>query len=132
MTELLRPSLYGSQHPTIVVPKGGKATCATAEEAKYVVVGHCCESGDLVTPADGEPETLFERPMGKAEIGDMLVMEGAGAYCSSMSTKHYNSFPEAAEVMVDGDQMHVIRARQDYKEIWANEVSLPGSVFGSN
>lgn len=131
MTELLRPSLYGSQHPVVVVPAGGKPT-ATTEEAKYVVVGHCCESGDLVTPADGEPETLFERPMGKAEIGDLLVMEGSGAYCSSMSTKHYNAYPEAAEVLVDGDAIHIIRTRQDFNEIWANEVSLPGGVLGNN
>lgn len=67
MTELLRPSLYGSQHPLVVVPSGGSSTAAM-EEARYVVVGHCCESGDLVSPADGEPETITERPMGKAQV----------------------------------------------------------------
>eukprot|EP00241_Pyramimonas_parkeae_P001775 CAMPEP_0114249012 /NCGR_PEP_ID=MMETSP0058-20121206/13895_1 /TAXON_ID=36894 /ORGANISM="Pyramimonas parkeae, CCMP726" /LENGTH=435 /DNA_ID=CAMNT_0001362489 /DNA_START=254 /DNA_END=1561 /DNA_ORIENTATION=+ len=128
MTELLRPSLYGSQHPLVVVPSGGSSTAAT-EEARYVVVGHCCESGDLVSPADGEPETITERPMGKAQVGDILVMEGAGAYCSSMSTKHYNSFPEAAEVLVDGDNLHVIRKRQEFRQIWANEVALPTSAL---
>ena len=128
MTELLRPSLYGSQHPLVVVPAGGKAP-ATEEEARYVVVGHCCESGDLVTPADGEPETIAERPLGVASIGDLVVMEGAGAYCAGMSTKNYNSFPECAEVMVDGDQYHVIRNRQPYEQIWANEVALPKEVL---
>lgn len=124
MTELLRPSLYGSQHPLIVVPKSGNEMAST-EEARYVVVGHCCESGDLVSPEVDQPETLQQRPMGKAERGDLLVMEGAGAYCSSMSTKHYNSFPEAAEVMVDGAQLHLIRKRQDVHQIWQNEVPLP-------
>ena len=51
---------------------------------------------------------------------------------SSMSTKHYNSYPEAAEVLVDGDAVHVIRKRQDYNQIWANEVPLPGGVLGNN
>uniref|UniRef100_A0A7S0WW88 Diaminopimelate decarboxylase n=1 Tax=Pyramimonas obovata TaxID=1411642 RepID=A0A7S0WW88_9CHLO len=123
MTDVLRPSLYGSQHPLVVVPKSMKV--AETEEAKYVVVGHCCESGDLVSPAPDEPETLFQRPMGKAEIGDLMVIEGTGAYCSSMSTKNYNSFPEAAEVMVDGDNLYLVRKRQDVHQIWMNEMPLP-------
>mmetsp|Transcript_22656 Transcript_22656/g.31607 ORF Transcript_22656/g.31607 Transcript_22656/m.31607 type:complete len:515 (-) Transcript_22656:114-1658(-) len=124
MTELLRPSLYGAQHPVVVIPAGGGEVAKTSS-MKYVVVGHCCESGDLVTPKPGEPESIQERPMGEAQIGDLLVMEGAGAYCSSMSTKHYNSFPEAAEVMVCGDKMTVIRNRQPYEQIWQNETALP-------
>lgn len=60
-------------------------------------MGHCCESGDLLTPAPGEPETLSERPLGEAAIGDMCVVEGSGAYCAGMSTTNYNSFPQAAE-----------------------------------
>jgi len=123
MTEVLRPSLYGSQHPLVVVPQEGDV--AKTEEARYVVVGHCCESGDLVSPAPDEPETLFQRPMGKAERGDLMVIEGAGAYCSSMSTKNYNSFPEAAEVMVNGDELYLVRKRQDVHQIWMNEVPLP-------
>lgn len=38
-----------------------------------VVVGHCCESGDLLSPAPGDPDTLAERQMAKAAIGDLLV-----------------------------------------------------------
>jgi len=60
MTDVLRPSLYGSQHPLVVVPKD--AARASARKA-YVVCGHCCESGDLMTPAPGEPETLAERTL---------------------------------------------------------------------
>lgn len=80
------------------------------ESAKYVVVGHCCESGDLFTCAPGDPEELKERLLKKADIGDLITIEGAGAYCSSMSTKNYNSFPEAAEIIIDQNgQTHLIR-----------------------
>ena len=122
MTELLRPSLYGAQHPIVLCKHDGSA--ATGASNEYILVGHCCESGDLVTPAPDEPETLLPRSLGgAAEIGDIVCIEGSGAYCSSMATKHYNSFPEAAEVMVaESGKAHLIRKRQDVTEIWANEV----------
>ncbi len=72
----------------------------TAETAKYVVVGHCCESGDLFSCAPGDPEVLKERTLKKADIGDLITIEGSGAYCAGMSTKNYNSFPEAPEVLL--------------------------------
>ena len=92
--------------------------------ADYVLVGHCCESGDLVTPAPGEPETLMPRSLGgAAEIGDYICIEGSGAYCSSMATKHYNSFPECAEVMMaENGKAHLIRKKQPVEHIWENEV----------
>lgn len=43
------------------------------EVESAVVVGHCCESGDLLSPAPGDPDTLAERQMAKAAIGDLLV-----------------------------------------------------------
>ena len=118
---------------------------------RFVVVGHCCESGDLMTPVPGEPSVLAPRALGgEAQIGDLLVVDGSGAcvggrsshlgsarqgwlssaglagarrYCSSMCTKNYNSFPEAPKVMlaVDGS-LHLIHKRQPVEEIWANEV----------
>lgn len=66
-----------------------------------MVVGHCCESGDLFTCAPGDPEVIQERLLNTASIGDLVSIEAAGAYCSSMSTKNYNSFPEAPEVLLD-------------------------------
>jgi diaminopimelate decarboxylase len=103
MTEVLRPSLYGAQHPIVVLKN-------TTETAKYVVVGHCCESGDLFSCAPGDPEALQERELKKAEIGDLVTIEGAGAYCASMSTKNYNSFPEAPEAIIDRNgAFHLIR-----------------------
>jgi len=66
----------------------------------------------------------------QAERGDLLVVEGAGAYCAAMSTKHYNSFPEAPELMLDGQgKFHVVRSRQAPEEIYKNEVALPSGLF---
>ena len=75
---------------------------------------------------------LDERLLRKASIGDILVMDGSGAYCSGMSTKNYNSFPEAAEaeVLIDASgDVHVIRRRQTLEQIYANEVTPPESIL---
>ena len=121
MTEILRPSLYGAQHPITIVPEEGQAKFR--EEVKQVVVGHCCESGDLLTPAPNEPESLAPRLITRAEIGDSCVIEGVGAYCSSMSAKNYNSFPEAAEILKKSDgSLSLIRKRQTFEQIIENEV----------
>lgn len=121
MTEILRPSLYGAQHPIHLVCEPGQQKFR--ESMEQVVVGHCCESGDLLTPAPGDPEALAPRILPRGEIGDFCVIEGAGAYCSSMATKNYNSFPEAAEVIKkeDGRLAH-IRKRQTFEQIIENEV----------
>ena len=122
MTEVLRPSLYAAQHPLVAVAADGTSPATTE---KYVVVGHCCESGDLLTPGPDDAESIAEREMGAVERGDMLVVEGAGAYCAGMSSKNYNSFPEAPEVMRGRDgKMHLIRKRQTLEQITTNEVEL--------
>jgi diaminopimelate decarboxylase len=89
----------------------------------YVVVGHCCESGDVFTQKEGgEPES---RRMREATIGDFIVMEGTGAYCSSMSTKNYNSFPETPELLIDNDKkIHLIRKKQTLDQILQNEIII--------
>ena len=47
-----------------------------------------------------------------------------------MSTKNYNTFPEAAEVMVAADgSLHIIRKRQDFEQIWSNEVAVDVSAM---
>ena len=120
MTEILRPSIYGAQHPIFILQ--GEAA---AETCDYMIAGHCCESGDILTPAAGDPELLATRSLPVCRIGDLCVIDGAGAYCAAMSTKHYNSYPEAAEVMLDAAKVpHVIRRRQTLEDIWANEVAL--------
>ena len=76
----------------------------------------------IVQPA-GNPEALFPRMLPTPKIGDTLVIGGTGAYCSSMATKNYNSFPEAPEVLIDLDgTAKLIRKRQTLEAITANEV----------
>lgn len=93
LNDILRPSLYGAQHPIEVLSESTK-------KRKYVVVGHNCESGDLLTTAPGEPEKIEPRELAEANVGDLVLIGGAGAYCASMSAHGYNSFPSAQEIMV--------------------------------
>ncbi len=134
MTELLRPSLYGAQHPIHVVPfirgaagasldAAGATGEASTEEVDYVIAGHCCESGDILTPAPGDPEGLAPRRLPRARIGDTLVIEGAGAYAAGMNAKNYNAFPEAAEVLIGLDgEPRLVRERQTLEQALANEI----------
>ncbi len=119
MTEVLRPSLYGAQHPISVVP----AQAGTRGQRDYLVVGHCCESGDVLTPEPGNPEGLQTRTLTEAHIGDAVVIGGSGAYCAGMAAKNYNSFPEAPEVLLDKTgQFHLIRQRQTLDQVLTNEM----------
>ncbi|MCP4757183.1 MAG: diaminopimelate decarboxylase [Proteobacteria bacterium] len=118
MTDNLRMAMYGAQHPIEVVPAAGQER----GRAEYVVVGRCCESSDVLTPEPGNPEGLQPRPMLEAHKGDAVVIGGVGAYCSSMSAKNYNSFPEAVEVMIStGGSVELIRKRQTLDQIVQNE-----------
>ena len=118
MTEILRPSLYGAQHPIVTIPQN-----PTGKTVSYIVSGHCCESGDILTPASGDPEGLAPRPMREAQIGDLCAIEGAGAYCSSMPAKNYNSYPEAPEVLLKADgSLKLMRRRQTLEQIIQNEI----------
>lgn len=121
MTEILRPSMYGAQHPIwVVAPPGERRT-----QLEYLVVGHCCESGDILTPEPGDPERLETRILSEARIGDLVVIGGAGAYCAGMAAKNYNSFPEAPEILRRKDgSFTLIRKRQSVDQMLANEVLL--------
>ena len=117
MTEILRPALYGARHPLVLLSPSSKK-----ETQFYVVVGHCCESGDLLTPAPGTPDILEPREMPVASIGDLCVIKGTGAYCAAMSAIHYNSFPQAPEVLIDDKRsFHLIRKRETLDQIVQNE-----------
>jgi diaminopimelate decarboxylase len=93
MNDLLRPTLYGAQHPITVL---NDAT----ETKDFVVVGHNCESGDILTPAPGNPEIISPRMLNSAVIGDIVAIGGTGAYAASMRAEGYNQFPSAAEVCI--------------------------------
>ncbi len=120
MTELLRPNLYGAQHPIEIVPADGDTQ---REERDTLVAGHCCESGDMLTPEPGNPEGLAPRLLPAARRGDTLVIGGAGAYCSGLQGKNYNSFPEAPEVLLTrSGELKLLRRRQSLEQITQNEV----------
>ena len=116
MPEVTRPSLYGAQHPIDVLAEGRDA-------AAVVFVGPCCESGDILTPAPGDPEALAPRWVPRPRIGDLVVVGGAGAYCAAMATINYNSYPQAPEVMLEPDgTLRLLRQRQAPEQIRQNEV----------
>jgi len=119
MTEVLRPSLYGAQHPIALVPWDG----GVRGEADYLVAGHCCESGDVLTPEPGNPEGLLPRRLPEAKVGDAVIVGGAGAYCASMASKNYNAYPECPEVILRTDgAMDLIRRRQTLDQVIQNEL----------
>jgi diaminopimelate decarboxylase len=107
MNDLLRPALYGAwQEICPVTPRSG-------EIVEWDVVGPVCETADFLGKA---------RPLALAQ-GDLLSIMGAGAYGYSMSS-NYNSRPRAAEVLVDGDSVHLIGQRESLETLWQRE-SIP-------
>lgn len=93
MNDIIRPSMYGAQHDLEVLSDAN-------EYEEYVVVGHNCETGDILTPAPGDPEGLESRRLKKAQIGDVVAIKDTGAYCRTFAVHGYNSFPSAKEVFV--------------------------------
>lgn len=93
MNDIIRPSMYGAQHRIEVLND-------STEQQEYVVVGHNCETGDILTPEPGNPEGISPRRLNKAEIGDTVAIYDAGAYCRSFAVKGYNSFPSAKEIVI--------------------------------
>ncbi len=83
-------------------------------EQRWEIVGPVCESGDFLG---------HDRVLALAE-GDLLAILSAGAYGMSMSS-NYNTRPRAAEVMIDGNQVHLIRRRETVAELSALESMLP-------
>lgn len=108
MNDLARPALYDAWHDVVEVsPRNSAGT--------YEVVGPICESGDFLA---------HDRQLAVAE-GDLLAILSAGAYGMTMSS-NYNTRPRAAEVMIDGSDMHEIRARETVESLFAIENRLPG------
>lgn len=99
MNDLPRPAMYQAYHQ--IVPLQPRAEAPGVWE----VVGPICESGDWL----GHERSLAPRP------GDLLAVLSAGAYCMSMAS-NYNSRGRAPEVLIDGDQTHLIRRRETIAE----------------
>ncbi len=108
MNDLMRPALYDAWHDILPAVQ-------TAEPPRtWEIVGPVCESGDFL--GHGRRLAIHE--------GDLLAIRSAGAYGMSMSS-NYNTRPRAAEIMVDGAALHVIRKRETVPELFANESLLP-------
>jgi len=126
MNDMPRVAMYGVQEPLFIIPHPAspyKGEGQTAEEYEdYVVVGHCCESSDIITSKLYDAEMIESRRLKKASIWDILVVDGTGAYNSGMAIKNYNSFPESGELLLKEDgEIVEIRARQEVEDIWKNE-----------
>jgi diaminopimelate decarboxylase len=119
LSEILRPSYYGSPHPLVAVTRAGEIP---AEGPASCVAGHCCIAGDMLTTEPGDVEKLRPVRLGAVEPGDFVVVERSGGYCSSMSMKNFNSYPEAAEVIrrLNGN-FDLIRERQTIDQLTVNE-----------
>jgi len=109
MNDLLRPALYQAEQQIIPLDRRSQG-----RDGVYDVVGPVCETGDFL----GKDRELSLR------AGDLLAVRSSGAYGFTMSS-NYNSRPRAAEVMVDGDQFHLIRERETIESLFAGEKLLP-------
>jgi len=105
MNDFMRPSLYEAWHEISEVSK----TQAVTE--KYDVVGPVCETGDFL----GKGRDLC------IQEGSLLAVHAAGAYGAVMSS-NYNTRQRAAEVLVDGDQAYLVRMRETFEQMLANEI----------
>lgn len=106
MNDLMRPALYEAFHDIKNVQVSQQA-----EKHTYDIVGPVCESGDFL----GRDRTLA------LSEGDVLAIMSAGAYGMSMSS-NYNTRPRAAEVMVEGENVQLIRRREEVNELFSNEI----------
>ena len=104
MNDLMRPALYDAYHRILPVEQENHAV------QNFEVVGPICETGDFI----GHDRQLAIAPH------SLLAVFSAGAYGMSMSS-NYNTRPRAAEVMVDGDAVHLVRERETIGHLMAGE-----------
>jgi diaminopimelate decarboxylase len=110
MNDMLRPALYNAWMNISPIED-----LSDRVKINYDVVGPVCETGDFLGT---------HRALSIAE-GDYLSLGSAGAYGFSMSS-NYNSRPRASEVMVDGEQVHLIRARETIADLVRGEQLISG------
>ena len=112
MNDLIRPSLYQGWHAITPVVQRNR------EPLKYDVVGPVCETGDFL----GKDRDL------SIEEGDVVAVMSAGAYGFVMAS-NYNSRPRAAELLIDGQDCHVIRRRETISTLVVDEALLPDEML---
>lgn len=109
MNDLIRPALYGAWQDIVAVKE-----TSSAQKMKYDLVGPVCETGDFLGK---ERELAIEQ-------GDLLVVKSAGAYGFVMAS-NYNTRNRPAEIMVDGNECYVVRARETFEYQFSLESILP-------
>lgn len=109
MTDLARPSLYGSYHEIKPVRR------VRRKKGPVDVVGPICESGDFLAQ---------DRVLPSLKTGEFLAVMSSGAYGFSMAS-NYNSRPRIVEVLVQGKEYFIIRERESYKDLTRGE-NIPG------
>ena len=109
MNDLLRPALYQAWHEVVRADRGPDRKMLTCD-----VVGPVCETGDFIAR---------DRQLAVAP-GDLVAVRSVGAYGFVMAS-NYNTRPRPAEVMVDGDQLHVVREREQTADLFSAETLLP-------
>ena len=109
MNDMIRPALYQAWLDIQTVEHSD-----TGQRALWDVVGPVCETGDFL----GKDRELT------LNQGDLLAVFGAGAYGFTMSS-NYNTRPRAPEIMVDGEDIHLIRERETIADMMRTENCLP-------
>lgn len=109
MNDMIRPALYQAWlNIQPVKPR------EEGEVLEWDLVGPVCETGDFI----GKDRELI------LAAGDLLSIASSGAYGFTMSS-NYNSRGRAAEVMIDGDSIHLIRERETIADLMRGETLLP-------
>lgn len=109
MNDMIRPALYQAYMNIVEIDR-----TLAREPQVYDVVGPICETADFL----GKQRELA------IAAGDFIAQRSAGAYGASMAST-YNSRPRAIEIMVDGNQAHLIKRRESFDELWRLEAMLP-------
>ncbi len=110
MNDLIRPAMYEAHHDIVPVQEPTPGI----EPRPYDIVGPVCETGDTFAK---------QRNMPPLSAGDLIAFRSAGAYGAVMASE-YNTRPLIPEVLVNGDQFAVIRARPSFDEI-INRDTIP-------
>lgn len=115
---LVRPSKYSAYHHIVNASRGSEASLRASwreegDREDVVVAGNLCESGDVFTRTE---QRVVTRTIDCVQVGDLLAFCDAGAYGFSMAS-HYNARLLPPEVLVDGSEVRVIRARQEMSDL---------------
>ena len=109
MNDLIRPTLYQAHHEITPVREPGARKTITAD-----LVGPVCETGDFFAR---------DREMPDVRAGELLAIRTAGAYGFALAS-NYNSRPRPCELLIDADEIHVLRRRETYEDLIRGESTV--------